>query len=212
MTERIELLVVDDHPVVRQGLVTMLETQPDLQVVAEAADGTETVERTVTHEPDVVLLDLEMPEADGISAIGELRNRVPETRILVFTAFDTDDLIVDAVREGVDGYLLKGVAREELFEAIRDIHAGERILSSEVTTRLLARVGADTLEENPLTDREQEVLEFLAKGMSNPEIAELLSITARTVKFHVSSILEKLEVENRTEAVSRAIQLRLVEV
>lgn len=211
MTEAIQLLVVDDHPVVRQGLVTMLETAEDLEVVAEAGDGDEAVARAEEHEPDVVLLDLEMPEAGGIEAIGELRERSPESHILVFTAFDTDDLIVDAVRAGVDGYLLKGTAREELFDAIRDVAAGESIIPSAITTRLLARVGDDG-EEDPLTPRETEVLELLAKGLPNGEIAEMLSITDRTVKFHVSSILEKLDVENRTEAVSRAIQMRLVEV
>lgn len=149
---------------------------------------------------------------DGIETVAALRESCPKVRILIFTAFDTDDRIIDAVRAGIDGYLLKGVAREELFDAIRKIYAGETILQPAITTRLLARVGADSVDENPFTQREQEVLELLAMGLPNRELADVLSITERTVKFHVSSILEKLDVDNRTEAVSRAIQLRLIDI
>lgn len=212
MSDAITLLVADDHPVVRQGLVAMLETDGNFDVVAQAGDGEETLRLAIDHRPDVVVLDLEMPHMSGIEAIAALRDQLPNVRILVFTAFDTDELIIDAVRAGIDGYLLKGTARDELFDAIRRVHAGEEMIQPAITTRLLARVGSEDVDKNPLTPREQEVLQLVAKGLSNAEIAGVLSITARTVKFHVSSILEKLDVDNRTEAVSRAVQLRFVDL
>lgn len=210
MTEQtITLVVADDHLVVREGLVAILDTADDVHVVAEASTGVEALTAVSEHAPDVLLLDLQMPELDGVGTIRELRARNATTRILVFTAYDDDDLIVDAVRAGVDGYLLKGTGRDELLAAIRTVAAGGSLLQPQIASKLLARVGDEPVQ---LTPRELEVLELLAKGLANKEIATVLEITARTVKFHASSLFEKLEVENRTEAVTRAIQLRLIQV
>lgn len=210
----IRVLVADDHPVVREGLVMLLGCQDGFEVVGEASDGEEAVARTIATSPDVVLLDLEMPRVDGIAALTRLRVDAPEVRVIVFTAFDTDERIFAAVRAGAKGYLLKGAPRGELFDAIRAVYAGETLLQPLVASKLLARVSeeASRAPVETLTPREQEVLGYLAKGLQNGEIARQLGIRERTVKFHVSSILTKLDVTNRTEAVAVAGRLGLVEL
>ncbi len=214
MTPPIRILVADDHPVVRDGVVAMLSTQPDFTVVGEAANGREAVEMALALRPNVVLLDLEMPELDGVQALAQMRAACPEVRALVFTAFDTDDRIVGAVRAGAQGYLLKGAPRDELFNAIRVVSAGGSLLQPVVASKLLQRLSAPPVSHPPpgeaLTDREQEVLVLLAQGRPNKEIAALLAISERTVKFHVSAILSKLGATNRTEAVTLAVQRGLV--
>src|SRR5215204_4978256 len=202
MAAPILVLVVDDHPVVRDGLAAILGTQPDFEVAGTAATGEEAVGRAGELRPDVVLMDLEMPGLDGAAAIRKLRATQPEARVIVFTAFDTDERILDAIRAGAQGYLLKGAAREEIFNAIRVVHAGGSLLQPVVASRLLRRVSAGpAAEEVQLTGRELEVLGLVARGLQNKEIASRLGIAERTAKFHVGCILRKLGASNRTEAV-----------
>ncbi|MBF8285617.1 MAG: DNA-binding response regulator [Chloroflexi bacterium RBG_16_63_12] len=210
----IRLLVADDHPVVRDGLVAMLSTQPDLVVVGEAATGAEAVERAAALAPDVILLDLEMPGMDGVEALRQIRAARPDAPVIVFTAFDTDERIVSAVRAGAQGYLLKGAPRDELFKAIRVVSEGGSLLQPVVASKLLQHMSQQATERetsaDSLTEREMEVLKLLAQGKTNKEIAAALVISERTVKFHVGSILSKLGAGNRTEAVTIAAQRGLV--
>lgn len=211
----IRILVADDHPVVRDGLVAILSTQSDLQVVAEAGSGPETLERAAQTRPDVVLLDLEMPEMDGVAVLRRLREEQPDTRVIIFTAFDTDERILAAVQAGAQGYLLKGAPRDEVFNAVRVVHGGGSLLQPVVASKLLRQMSQEPdVKEvtEPLTPREQDVLQRLAQGLQNKEIAGELVISERTVKFHVSSILAKLGAGNRTEAVAIAAQMGLVEM
>ena len=213
----IRILVADDHPVVRDGLVAMLDTQPDFQVVAQASTGVEAVQKAVELKPDILLLDLEMPDMDGVEALKQLRLLLPEIRTLVFTAFKTDELILGAIRAGAKGYLLKGAPRDQLFFAIRVISQGGSLLEPVVASKLIEQMGRpaeglSALSWPALTSREMEVLRLLAQGKANREIAGELVISERTVKFHVSSILSKLGAGNRTEAVSMAAQRGLIEL
>jgi DNA-binding NarL/FixJ family response regulator len=209
----IRILIADDHPIVREGLAAVLETQPDFAIVGAAASGAEAVRQAAELRPDVILLDLELPELDGVAALRAIRAANPAARALIFTAFDTDERILAAVQAGAQGYLLKGAPREELFQAIRVIHGGGSLLQPVVAARLLRQVsGAPPALPEPLTEREMEVLRLLGRGRQNKEIASDLTISERTVKFHVSAILAKLGVGNRTEAVSRASQLGLIDL
>ena len=212
----IRVLIVDDHPVVREGLAAMLSTQRDFVVVGEAKDGAEAETKVDELSPDVVLMDLEMPRVDGPEAIRRIRARHPDARVLVLTAYDTDERILDAVQAGAQGYLLKGAPREELFRAIRVVNQGGSLLEPVVAHKLLGRMGQmlshqDTPAEQ-LTERELDVLKLLVKGARNKEIAAQLYITERTVKFHTSVIFQKLGVTNRSEAISAALQRRLVKL
>jgi DNA-binding NarL/FixJ family response regulator len=211
----IKILVVDDHPVVRDGLIAILGTQSDFEIVGKASDGSEALEQASLLKPDVLLLDLEMPEMDGVETLQKLRETRASIRTIVFTAFDTDERIVSAVKAGAQGYLLKGAPREEIFNAIRIVYAGGSLLQPVVASKLLKQVtGEHKPQSDPdaLTPREQHVLKLLAQGLQNKEIALELSITERTVKFYVSSILSKLGAGNRTEAVKIAVQRGLVKL
>lgn len=205
----IRLLVADDHPIVRDGLVAVLSTQSDFEVVGEASDGRQVVDQAVALQPDVIFLDLEMPGMDGVQTLEALRALDKPVRSIVFTAFDTDERILSAVRAGAKGYLLKGAPREELFTAVRIVHAGGSLLQPVVASRLLERFGEPVpppAAPEALTARELEVLTLVAQGAPNKEIAQRLAISERTVKFHVSSIMGKLGAANRTEAVALATQ------
>jgi DNA-binding NarL/FixJ family response regulator len=208
---KIRLLVADDHPMLREGLVAVLGTQPDFEVVGEAADGTEVVRMAQEREPDVILLDLEMPGMDGVTALEKLRDNDSAANAIVFTAYDTDERILRALRAGARGYLLKGASRAEIFDAIRTIDSGGSLLGPVVTSRLLEHIERGEDRPDALTPREFEVLALLARGRKNAEIADSLFISERTVKFHVGSILGKLTAENRTEAARIAIQRGLIE-
>jgi len=207
---KIRVLVADDHPMLREGLVAVLGTQPDFDVIGEAADGSEVVRLAETLRPDVILLDLEMPKVDGVAALQGLRDAGSEARTIVFTAYDTDERILRSLRSGARGYLLKGASRAEIFDAIRTVHSGGSLLGSAVTSRLLEHIEQGDERPSDLTPRELEVLALLASGLKNAEIADELFISERTVKFHVSSILAKLGADNRTEAVVLAARQGLI--
>ena len=211
---KIRVLVADDHPMLREGLVAVLDTQQDFEVVGEAADGSEVVRLAERLNPDVILLDLEMPGVDGVAALEKLRSAGSEARTIVFTAYDTDERILGALRAGARGYLLKGASRTEIFDAIRTVHAGGSLLQPVVTNKLLQTMSRKVRREEtePLTPREIEVLGLLAMGLQNREIASRLFITERTVKFHVSSLMHKLGAENRTETVTIAAQRGLIQL
>ncbi len=218
MTHKIRIIVADDHPVVRDGLVAILTTQDDFEIIAEADNGDDLIQKARQYKPDIILTDLEMPEIDGVEAIKQIRDYLPNTQFVVFTAFDTDERIVSAVQAGAKGYLLKGAPREDIFRAVRTVSSGGSLLEPEVASKLLQHISGqgdkspnDTLPE-PLTEREQEVLSHLALGKKNKDIATELFITERTVKFYVSAILGKLSASNRTEAVTIAVQKGLIEL
>jgi len=212
----ITIFLADDHPVVRDGLRAILDTQPDFAVIGEAGDGAEAVKQAEALRPDVLLLDLEMPEMDGVEALRRLRQAAPDTRVLVFTAYDSDERILAAVQAGAQGYLLKGAPRHQVFDAIRVVHGGGSLLQPAVASKLLRQVqsGTDRAAPRPgaLTAREIEVLRLLAQGLANKQIAARLGIRERTVKFHVSAIFRKLDVTNRTEAVTLAAQRGLIKL
>jgi DNA-binding NarL/FixJ family response regulator len=208
MSEPIRILVADDHPVVREGLIAMLGTQDDLAVIGEAGSGPEVVRRVLELRPDVLLLDLELPGFDGVEVIRQVREEgASAVRIVVLTAFDRDEQIVSAIRYGAEGYLLKGAPRGEVFRAIRVVHAGGSLIEPVVASKLIRQV-----REVPdaLTPREAEVLELLAEGASNKRIGQTLFVSERTVKFHVSSILAKLNASNRTQAAALARERGLI--
>lgn len=209
----VHILIADDHPVVRDGLRSMLSTQPDFRIAGEAANGVEAVQLATRLKPDVILLDLEMPDLDGVSVLAQIRAIDPQARVIIVTAYDTDERIVQAVVAGAQGYLLKGAPREEIFRAIRVVYEGGSLLQPIVASKLMQHVShqaSQSADMNSLTPRELEVLRLLAQGKSNKQIAAELVITERTTKFHVSSIFSKLEATNRTEAVKIAVQRGLV--
>ena len=207
----IHVLVVDDHPVVRQGLVAVLDDQPDLDVVGAAGSAEEAIDLVGRSRPDVVLLDLELPGIDGVAAIPRLLERSPETRVLVFTAYDTDERVLGAIRAGARGYLLKGAPVQEIVGAIRVVQAGGSQLEPRVAARLLSEVSAPRRSAGLLSERERQVLRLVAAGLPNKQIARSLAITERTVKYHVTQILTKLGAENRAQAVALAVQRGLLE-
>ncbi|MDB5033086.1 MAG: response regulator transcription factor [Chlorobi bacterium] len=214
MKNPIRILIADDHPIVREGLAAILGTQPDFEVIAQAADGAEAIALAARLHPDVIMLDLEMPTVDGLEALRRIRTEWPEARVIIFTVFDTDERILSAVSAGAQGYLLKGVPREEIFAAIRVVSQGGSLLQPVVASRLLRHLSGESGRPalDPLTDREMDVLRLMAQGRANREIGVTLFISERTVKFHVSSILSKLGAGNRTEAVAIAAQHGLVEM
>jgi DNA-binding NarL/FixJ family response regulator len=212
----ITILLADDHPVVRDGLRAILETQADFAIIGECGTGEATVAQVKALKPDVLLLDLEMPQMDGVEALRRIHETAVDTRVLVFTAYDSDERILSAVQAGAQGYLLKGAPRDQIFDAIRVVHAGGSLLQPAVASKLLKQVqsGKDRAvaaeREDALTPREAEVLRLLAQGMANKQIAAKLGISERTVKFHVSAIFGKLDAANRTEAVTIAAQRGLI--
>jgi NarL family two-component system response regulator LiaR len=206
----IRVLLVDDHGMVRKGLMAYLRNQPDIEVVGEARNGREAIAGCERLSPDVVLMDLIMPELGGVAAIRQIHQRWPELQVLALTSFQDKELVQDALQAGAIGYLLKNVSGEDLARAIRSAWAGRPTLAPEAVQALIqADPEQDRLGQD-LTRREHEVLGLLVKGLSNPEIAERLVLSRATVKVHVSNILSKLGVSNRSEAIALAIQRRLV--
>jgi len=220
--DKIKVLLVDDHPVVREGLRTMLATTPDIEVVAEASDGLEAVEKANEHQPHVVLMDIRMPNLDGLEATRRIKSQLASTSVIVLTIYDNDAYVVDAVRAGAGGYLLKDASKDLLVHTIRAVNSGgmliktslfrEAILSSANVTDDQSkekRIGATA--PNGLTPRERDVLRLVTEGQSNKEIGRSLSISEDTAKKHVQTILSKLGVSDRTQAAVKAVRAGLVE-
>jgi NarL family two-component system response regulator LiaR len=204
----IRVLIADDHAVVRQGLRTYLELQDDVEVVGEAADGAAAVTAAAELAPDVILLDLVMPELDGVAALGALRERVPHARVIVLTSFGEDDRLFAALRGGAAGFLLKDTQPAELVRAIRTAHAGHAPLSPAVATRVVDELahGGRSRAADVLTPRELEVLRLIARGRSNKRIALELGVAEKTVKTHVGHLLAKLDLTDRTQAAVYAVR------
>jgi len=204
IVDKIRLLIVDDHPVVRDGLHGMLDGQPDFEVVGEAGDGSEAVNLTETLKPDIVLMDLRMPVMDGVAALGEIKAHSPQVQVLVLTTYDSDADILPAIEAGAAGYLLKDSSRQELYDGIRAAARGETVLAPAVAARLVGKMRAPAEEQ--LSGREVEVLQLVAEGKSNGEIAAQLHISQATVKSHLVNIFGKLGVSDRTAAVTAALR------
>jgi DNA-binding NarL/FixJ family response regulator len=214
---KIRILIVDDHIVVRDGLTAMLGREPDLEVVGEAAEGEEAVRLAANLSPDVILMDLRMPGMDGVTAMQHIRETGTNTRFLVLTTFDTDDYIFQAIEAGARGYLLKDSSREDLFRAVRAVHAGESLIQPAVAARVLDRFAqmsrsSRANDAEALSSRELDVLARLGKGLANKQIAAQLSVSENTVKTHLASIFQKLGVNDRTGAVTAALQRGLIKL
>lgn len=201
----IRVLVVDDHPVVRQGLVAMLEEAPDILIVGQASNGCEALVAFRQEQPDVTLMDLRMPQMDGVAAITAICAEFPTARIIVLTTYDGDEEIYQGLRSGAKGYLLKDADPEELLCAIRTVHTGQKHIPPHVGAKLLERMTSPEL-----SDRELEVLQLITMGKSTQVISKALHITERTVNFHINHILSKLDVEDRTQAVIVALRRGIV--
>jgi DNA-binding NarL/FixJ family response regulator len=204
---RIEVMVVDDHPVVRFGLAAIISTQEDMTVVAQASTGREAVRLFHTHRPEITLMDLRLPEMGGVEAIRAIRSDFPDSLFIVLTTYQGDEDIHRAISAGAQAYLVKGMSHDELVSAIRKVHAGKRYLPASVRERLASRP-----PNSELSGRELQILELIVKGMSNREIADRLQITVGTVKWHVNTILGRLHVTDRTQAAVTALHRGIVEL
>lgn len=219
----IRVLLVDDQTLIRQGIAMLLELEPDLEVVGAVGDGRAAIEAVERLHPEVVLMDIRMPGMDGVTATRELSRRFPEVGVIILTTFDDDEYVFEGLKAGARGYLLKDISSEEMAEAVRAVARGEALIQPSIARKVVAEfsrlaVGASPAPErmapkspNALTERELDVLKALARGMSNKEIAAALVITEGTVKTHISNILAKLDVRDRTQAVLKAQQLRLLD-
>ena len=209
----IRILITDDHLIVREGLRLILETVEGVDIVGEASDGAECLRLVSELRPDVILMDLQMPRMDGITAIGHLRREHPDIAIVILTTFNEDDLMIRGLQAGARGYLLKDTSRENLLDTIQAAVRGETLLKPEILARVLSAksaAAASSPPTSPLTEREMEVLQAAARGERNKEIAYKLGITERTVKAHLASIYQKFNVDSRAAAVAVAAQKRLL--
>ena len=213
--EEIRILIVDDHPVVREGIGSMLKKEPDFKMVGEASNGLEAIEKARELSPDVVLMDLRMPEMDGVEAISRIKAEKPEVKFIILTTYSDDEYIFKGIAAGARAYLLKDAPRDELFKAIRMVSRGESLIQPVVASRVLdklAELSRKTPAADTLSDREIEVLRLMAGGHSNKDIADHLSITQSTVKTHITSIFQKLNVTTRTEAVTNALKKGIIQL
>jgi DNA-binding NarL/FixJ family response regulator len=203
----IRILTVDDHPLLRKGIAALVNGEPDLKLVAEAANGNEAIDAFRSHRPDVTLMDLQMPEVDGIDAIDRIRREFPEARIIVLTTYSGDTQVLRALKAGARGYILKGHVHKELLDAIRAVHAGQKRIPAEIAAQL-----ADHATDDALTEREIDVLRLIAAGNANKRIADQLSIGEATVKSHISNILSKLGAYDRSHAVTIGLKRGIIEL
>ncbi|MDX1688889.1 MAG: response regulator transcription factor [Candidatus Promineifilaceae bacterium] len=210
--EKIRVMVVDDHLVVREGLITLLETFPDFKLVGEASSGKEAIRLCEQLEPDVILMDLVMPDLSGVEATRTIRQRFPDSQVLAVTSFKETEMVRGVLEAGAIGYLLKTVSAEELAEAIRSAHRGELTVAADASSIVLEAITSPPAPGRDLTERELEVLELLVQGLSNSEIAARLGVSPNTVKNHLRSIYSKLDVSTRTAATTLAIKHGLVEI
>ena len=209
MAENIRILLVDDHAIVREGQRALLDTEPGMEVVGEAKDGVEAVDLAQTLQPAVILMDLHMPRKDGLAAIAEIKSQNPDARILVLTSFTEDEKVYAAIKAGATGYLMKDALPQEILSAVRQVYQGETSMQPAVAKKLMRELQRDshlTPTEEPLTAREVEILKLVAHGLSNQDIAEQLVISERTVRTHVTNILGKLHLANRTQAALYALR------
>jgi two-component system, NarL family, response regulator LiaR len=209
MDKNIRILIADDHELVRQGLVALLSVKPGIEVIGQAKDGVEAIELARELTPDIILMDLLMPEKNGIEATREIKNDNPDTRVLIITSFAEDENVYKAIKAGALGYLLKDSSPQDLIQAIHDVCAGKMSLHPNIALKLIDELNRPTTKktiEEPMTEREVEVLKLVAKGQSNQEIAEGLVVSERTVGAHVSNILGKLHLANRTQAALYALR------
>jgi len=210
---KIRILVVDDHPVVREGIAAMLQRQSDMEVVGEASDGAAGVDQCMAKNPDIVLMDLRMPVMDGVEAMRKISEKQPAVRFIVLTTYDNDEYIFKGIEAGARAYLLKDAPREDLFKAVRAVHRGESLIHPTVASKVLDRFATLSRQAQPpelLSEREMEVLRLMATGAANKTIAAQLCISESTVKTHVQSIFQKLDVNDRTEAVTHALQRGII--
>jgi NarL family two-component system response regulator LiaR len=210
MTETIRILIADDHAIVRDSLQALIETEEGMEVIGEAKDGVEVISKARSLHPDIILMDLVMPRQDGISAISDIQREHPDVRILVLTSFAEDEKVFPAIKAGALGYLLKDSSPQQLLQAIRDVYGGESSLHPTIARKLIGELHRPPPDlpptQEPLTEREMQVLRLVAQGLSNPEIAKELVISERTVRTHVSNILGKLHLANRTQAALFALR------
>jgi DNA-binding NarL/FixJ family response regulator len=209
--DRIRVLIADDHFVVRDGLTVMLESSDEFEVVGQAEDGREAIQLTEQLQPDVVLLDIQMPKMDGIEATYRIRRQFPKIQVVILSTFDQDEYIYQSLQAGAKGYVLKDSGLDELLAVVRAAARGESLLSPKITTKLVDYISTPQRGQD-LTHREYEVLGFVAKGLRNWEIARQLCISEQTVKNHINHIITKLGAQSRTEAVSRALEQKLIKL